>query len=380
MYDEEDGAAQEQPAAEAAEDSGIPERDIKLIKDVTQIIKAEPFYGDASKDKGCTVIDFVEKVETGMNDFMSNKPQYRLLVVRTFLREGALRWISIKLKELHEAARQQQPPRDLNMQPIEWDADLRRPFLQAYVGTDTVDVWMSKLSALKLGQGKTKSPIELENEFDSIARHIIPTMTVSGEDRGVDMLLAQKYKDIIANSKQDMFEQIVLYIRPRTLKQWKLAVVDQWNAEETLKASRLTRKAMTQVATPYGGYQSRGGSQGRGRGEGRTQSVHAISKDEQMDGEWSSTDQTGQTVEEGQPGEQASAAGGAGGGSRGGRGAGRGGRGRGGRARSMPSAEKQRRYAEGLCYNCGKPDHLARDCPTPKSASEQQEGKAAADK
>ena len=66
QYDDSGGVAQMQAAAVPEEDDGVPEKDIKLIKDVTSIIKAEPFYGDASKDKSGTIIDFVEKIEQGL--------------------------------------------------------------------------------------------------------------------------------------------------------------------------------------------------------------------------------------------------------------------------------------------------------------------------
>ena len=386
-YDEAGGVGQVLPAAAAAaaaaaEDDGIPEKDIKLIKDVTQIIKAEPFYGDTTKDKGCTVIDFVEKVETGMNDFMRNRPQYRLLVVRTFLREGALRWVSNKLKELYEAARQQQPPRDLELYPIEWDTDLRRPFMQAYLGTDTVDVWLSKLAALKLGSGKTKTPVELESEFDSIARHIHLHMTVSSEDKGVDMMLAREYQEIIHNSEPAMFEQILLFKDAKTLKQWKVAVVDLWNARERLKATQATRKANSQTAdAPLVDWQKRNNFRGKGKwgsngtGDTRAQSVNAMGTEGQTADDSSSGEGEGQQ-EDSQPGtqqqQQLSAAGGAGGGSRGGskgRG-GQGGRGGGGTGAGPWSDEKSKLYREGLCFNCKKAGHISSKCTAPQQSKD----------
>lgn len=68
-----------------------------------------------------------------------------------------------------------------------------------------------------------------------------------------------------------------------------------------------------------------------------------------------------------------------GGSSRGGRGGSRGGRG-GAKRTPLDGSELDRRYAEGLCFDCGEPGHIGRDCPTRSGGGDGQEGAGGAPK
>ena len=140
------------------------------LKDILAMMKGlvQPFYADKEKDKNTTVLDFVEKIETVMADIIPDQPQYRWTMVRFFLAEGANRWGNEFGKQAEKAGR------DLRQDPFDWDTEVRAAFIRAHVGTDTARTWLAKLTALRLGTKKTPTPIELESQFDSIARHIYP--------------------------------------------------------------------------------------------------------------------------------------------------------------------------------------------------------------
>ena len=54
------------------------EADMKEKKNVLGLMKGtvDPFYADKSKDNGLTVMDFVEKIESQMNDLLNHYPQH----------------------------------------------------------------------------------------------------------------------------------------------------------------------------------------------------------------------------------------------------------------------------------------------------------------
>ena len=331
----------------------------------------EPFHADTELDKKTTVIDFVEKIETVMGDCLLPQ-RCRLAMVRWFLRDGALVWLNLRLSEL--AAKATKEGRDLSRQPIDWDADMRRPFIQAHMGTDTVELWLAKLSALRVGKGKScKDPIELDSKFDAIARPIYPRHTVS-DDR-TDYLLVTKYKEILIHSQPDMYKQIA-FTRRRdelmSLRDWKEAFAHVWTTQQEISA-----------AMPSGGdYRRSGWNSQRGRGGGRagqpttdghgvpakSQSVNGVGTDESERAEGQPEQNDGDSSSQ-----QLSAA--AGSGQRGGKGT-RGGGGRGGgagqrRASKPPmTAEQRQRFIDGLCIQCGESGHIARDCPKAQAGSE----------
>jgi hypothetical protein len=322
------------------------------LKDILQTVKGfvDPFYADSEKDKGTTVVDFVEKVESAMIDVIDDQPRYKLAVVRMFLREGALRWLNRRIKELEEAG----------YESIDWDKDVRKAFIEAHIGTDTVELWLAKLATLRLGKGSTRTPIELDNQFDTIARHVHPTQ--SAGDKGVDLLLSTQYRDIIAASNREMFKSIVRTQPHSNLKEWKTAVAMQWNAEAQIRA--MTEQQETTAPGQWRGNSSGRGRGGRGGGTGSTPAQPATTAALKLNAD----DGPGQEGEEhtvdGESDEQLSAAGSSRGRRGGGRGGGRGGRGGGGAGQSPRlSEERVKKLAEeGKCFRCGQVGHIARGC------------------
>lgn len=324
----------------------------KRVKEVLGVMKGivDPFYGDATHDKSTTVMDFVEKLETSMNDIMRHRPQYRLLVVRAFLKEGAMRWMNNTINDLTTKAPRQ--GRNLDTDPIQWDTDLRSLFIKKYIGRDTVTLWLSKLSCLKLGTTRTPTPIELDSQFDAIARHVYPTRDL--DDTSVDLLLTQYYSKIVYQYSEVMWNNIARSNKPKTLIEWKERLSEQFVTEEEAKA--MQRSASN--STYRSGYRGRGGYnkyRERSTADEKSTSASAASM--------AATDGAGaegQQAEESEE-EQLNAASS----SRGGRGGGRGGRGRGGnRQQAKPwTDEMRKRYFDGLCLTCGAADHMARSCP-----------------
>jgi hypothetical protein len=327
------------------------------LKDVLQTVGkyVVPFYADSSKDdKDRTVLEFVENVESVMGNLLvDNRSPHRLMLVQLCLRDGALAWMNRKLQELTDTDKGW---RDFDRQPLTWDTDLRRPFIQAHLGTDTAELWLAKLETLKLGEGKTMTPIELDNQFDMIARHAFPTMTV-GDDR-TDMFLAPYYAKIVAKEKWLYTNILRSGGLPPTLKKWKQALSNAVTAEAYIKAATASTPWRGRNGSTPGGNRGRGGHAASGTSKPPTASAHVASTDLSEDRP-EGVDYTGEG-DEGQ--QQLSAALFS---NRGGRGS-RGGRGRGGgAAQAQQSKEGQQEWRR--CYNCGKVGHLARACPSRQS-------------
>ena len=360
-------------AAAAAEDikaqAASEEAEMRVTKDVLATVKAlvDPFYADSSKDKGATVMDFVEKVETTMNDVLRWRPQYRLMVVRTFLKEGAMRWMNAKLKELTDRA--YATGRDLDEQPIEWDSDVRRLFIAAHIGTDTVELWLSKLSMLELGSAQTKTPIELDSQFDTIARHVYPTESTN--DVGVDLLLAGYYATIVFKYSEPMYNTIVRNRKPVRLAEWKTRLSEQFTAEEHIKAMR--RMA--------GHAQSSRGKDRWNKGQGQVRGGQAAPNNKPQTAQAAvaamdlgDTRKEGQTsTGDGEDEEDAQLNAVSGGGQSDGRGK-KGTRGRGRRNShlSQEQVEQLRARRPSVCLSCYKPGHFSSECTTPANRAPTQ--------
>ena len=348
--------AEAEGESEPEPDSGPGAERTRLtsLKDALNMMRGfvPPFYADSTEDKG-TVMDFVEKVESVMSDVLGDQPQHRLTIVRMFCREGALRWLNRKMEE---CKREGQPAPD-------WDNDIRKAFIEAHVGTDTVEMWLSKLGALRLGAETTKTPIELDNQFDTIARHIYPTL-VAGDDRS-ELLLAVQYRDIIAASNFEMYKAIVRTQPHATLKEWKAAVSRQYNSEAQIKALGAQQRAAANAYRGYGyGHKGRGGQANQGgRGVAHGQAPQAAAMQATQDNEEGGEPHTTDDLPDPQ---QLTAADGSSRGGRGKGGRGGGGGGRGGSREGQPprlSDERiQKLGEEGRCFRCGQKGHIARGC------------------
>jgi hypothetical protein len=241
---------------------------------------------------------------------------------------------------------------------------VRTAFIQAFTGADTVEVWLAQLSALRLGVEKTQTPMELNIQFDRLARHVYPLRT-SNDD---DLLLAQKYRDIVAGSDYKLYSTIMTCDHPSTLKQWKVALALQWSSQQEMKAFNAQRAANAYYGNRGGGG---GGRHGRGGGQGtnsgRAPTLQAMNEET---GETAASSSEGQPQSgEGQPNPQQLA--GAAGGQRGGRG-GRGGHGRGGGggARTQWTEKQQQLYNENRCFACEQTGHRRGDKECPKGKAD----------
>ncbi len=315
----------------------------------------QPFYGDSSRDKQYeTVMEFVEEIESAMADLLSvQDDNKRLMVVKLFLKGNASTWVNHKMYELKV---NDTTGRDFSAEPLTWDNDLRRPFLYTFLGTNTPELWIAKLQMLKLGDEKTLTPIELDNQFDKIARHAFPQMQMGTSVS--EMVLAPYYADIVKKEKW-LYTSILRGSsagnRPTTLKKWKQAMADAFIADAQIKAMN-DRMNEASNRSRGGSYKpaGRGGKASQGGQSAPQQSVSALYDDEyeRSEGE-QETDTTQQSLAAGGSGR-----GGRGGGQRGGRG----GRGRGGGGANLTPVQKQM-YGRGECFVCGKTGHLQYQCP-----------------
>ena len=249
---------------------------------------------------------------------------------------------------------------------------MRRPFIKAHVGTDTVELWLSRLELLRLGSEKTPTPIELDSQFDIIARHVHPTDSLT--DRGTDLLLTTHYGRIVYLYNEHMYNNIMRSNKPKTLTEWKTRLSEQFTAEESIKAMR---RSVGAHHAGRGSVRGRGGVYHKGNDRGAVADKTSFAKVAAMN-ETDGAGEEGQTAEQGEAGAgeaeewQLKAASG----SRGGRGGGRGGRGGGGGGRLLLSPdEKQKRWNEGRCFSCGEVGHRIADCPKPQPQGKGQAGK-----
>jgi hypothetical protein len=333
------------------------------LKDILGIVPkyVEPFYADSTKDKGRTVVQFIDSIDMVMNTFFTdpNSPHH-LTVVRLQLRDGALRWLQGKENALREAAARE--GRDLTKRPLSWRDEVEEEFVRAHLGTDLPELWLAQLRALQLGRGKTKTPIELDSQFDMLARHVYPTHTT--EELEGSMLLAETYGECVASGQPQLFERIMEIHTPSTLTEWKVALTKQWNAAERVKARKASQPTGSSGhrGSSSGGW--RGGRGGRGwhqqPNEGKPPVLNAVgaraegNEDRGASGE--------EYTVEGEADDQQLAATSSSRGSRGDRGGRRRG---GGNSWASMSAERQRLYNEQRCYRCKQVGHTQVACPTP---------------
>ena len=308
------------------------------FKDILSLVpkNVTPFYGDTTKDDNTTVLMFVLNVESVMgNLLMDGRSPHRLMLVQLCLRGGALAWMERKLHELTEAEKHW---RDFDAKPLNWDDDLRRPFIQAHLGSNTPQLWLAKLKTLVLGENDTPTPIELDNQFDMIAQHVFP-MRIAGDERS-ELLLATYYGEIVAHSHKWLYTNIVRGNGvPNTLKKWKEALANAWNAEAHIKAMTATKPARTAVDDKKVITNRRGGHErGGGQSSALSQPVRAAA----MNAQDGAGTEGQQSTEDNNDTQQLNAAAGG--------------------NREVWSEDKQRRYRDKQCFHCGAPYDKATGC------------------
>ena len=292
------------------------------------------------------------------NLLMDGRSPHRLMLVQLCLRDGALAWMERKLHDLTTADKE----RDFAAKPLSWDDDLRLPFIQAHLGSNTPQLWLAKLKTLVLGKGDTPTPIELDNQFDLIAQHVFP-QRIAGDERS-ELLLATYYGGIVSRSGSKYGgAPDVVRMRPRlilisTLRHCRRTSV-QWPARGTPTrcisrlCSRTRRTPQGEQRTDRAGRLQRGGA-GRGRGGGHEwRRLRSTAKRSSHGGgrrcwERKARSRPLRTTKA----SELSAA--AGGGQRGGR----------GDTRTRPewTEEQVKRYRDKLCFSCGAPYDKDKGC------------------
>ena len=103
----------------------------------------KPFHADSNKDKDRTVLQFVQSIESTMGDLLIDpKSRWRLMVVKMCLQDGALDWMEQKMHDISDTAKRL----GIDPQPLlVWDGEIRRAFIRQHLGTDTAELWLSKL-------------------------------------------------------------------------------------------------------------------------------------------------------------------------------------------------------------------------------------------
>jgi hypothetical protein len=328
-----------------AREASMPVRE-KRMEQVkkSMLTSVKPFFGRTQQDT-YTVIDWVEKVDTEFSINMGEREEGRMDVVRSLLAGQALKWANRRVAELNALG-----------EDAEWRS-IRASFINAHLGSSTIETFKAELRALRLGRGAgvCKNPSELNTQFDQLAELAYP-MALGLTDRRADAAMAtvlgDEYRRIVADSVPAIWRNIERSAAPTTLDEWKVALARHWNAERTIQnMSQQLQPANDQPA--YRGAGTSRGGRGRGGGSsGSTQHVlNAILDTNER--------------EEGETDPQLSAAfttlgrGGRGGGSV------RGGRGRGAGTTFTP--EQQLLYDEGKCFTCQEKGHQARACPNKPS-------------
>ena len=325
-----------------AADESMPPRD-KRMEQVrkSMLSSVKPFHGRTKLDT-YTVIDWVEKVDTEFSIHMGERETGRMDVVRSLLAGQALKWANRRVAEMNALGEE-----------AEWHA-IRADFVDAHLGSSTIETFKAELRALRLGSGEDdcKSPSELNTQFDRLAELAYP-MALGLTDRRADSAMAtvlgDEYRRIVADSRPQMWRNIERSAAPTTLEEWKVALARHWSAERTIENMNKQLRPKEEQQSQRGGGWTRGGrARGGGRGGATQTSLNAVLDTNER--------------EEGEPDTQLTAASTAS--QRRGRG-GFSGRGRGGgRGTTGMTAEQLQLYNDGKCFTCKKTGHIAKDCPS----------------
>ena len=340
--DEDDEAAAEVHAAETF----MPARDKRMEqvrKSMLQSVK--PFHGRTKLDT-YTVIDWVEKLDTEFSIHMGERETGRMDVVRSLLAGQTLKWANRRVAEMNARGEE-----------AEWHA-MRADFIDAHLGSSTIETFKAELRALRLGSDDCKNPSELNTQFDRLAELSYPMalgLTDRRSDAAMATVLGDEYRRIVAESSQFLWRNIERSVAPTTLDEWKVALARHWSAERTIDNMEKQLRPSQEQQSQRGGGTNRGG-RGRGGGYGggtatQTTLNAILDTNERGEGE---TEEQFETQLTAVPNTS----------QRGGRGGGRGGRGGGGAGqptRYSPELIKKL-TEEKKCFNCGQGGHISRGC------------------
>ena len=345
--DEEDNEASDVEAADAE----MPRRDRRMEhvrKTMLQSVK--PFYGRTKLDT-YTVIDWVEKVDTEFSIHMGAREEGRMDVVRSLLAGQALKWANRRVKEVMDSG-----------QVAEWHA-IRIDFIDAHLGSSTMETFKAELRALRLGGEDCRNPSELNAQFDRLAELGWPLERTS-------TTLGEEYGRIVAASNAFIYRNIQRSAVPVTLEEWKMALARHWNAERLIDN-------MTKQLRPL--QEARGG--GRGRGQHSNQpSMPTTARVASLETANDTPDQDEDPPRKEGEQETANAMSGTQRGRGGGMGRGGRGRGKAGGRPLLSYEERQKRWNEGRCFNCNEVGHRVGECSNQTPSSQQAQGKGPADK
>ena len=314
---------------------------------VAKIMK--PFYGQASRDAD-NVIDWVENIDTQFSIRLQDRQDGRLDLVRSMLAGTALKWMNREVAKMNA-----QLQRGELSAPIEWDV-LRKPFIDAHLGVNTVETFKAQLRALHLGSKQTPSPVEFDKEFDHLAELAYPDRT--GE--AMDQVLGDEYATIIRNSNRPLWRKLVERVDSNDLSEWRKRLAWMWSVQKTLDlqdAQDARAAARSSTAKPQG--QADGNRPAWFNRNRTTATVNALGSEGMLSGEGLPDRAEGETALDDV---QLVAANGGGEG----RLRGRGGRSGGGSGeRKQWDAERTRLYEEKKCFRCGETGHQVKQCKKP---------------
>ncbi len=195
-------------------------------------LEPPPMYtGDVQKDKITDLRQWVARADDYMDIHMGEGVEGgRLQVVIQWTGGAAKDYLKQKKKELDLLYEQGQLS-----YPAEW-VELKHDFINAFEGEQYRMLQRVELEALRLGQGKCRTPMMLNAEFERLASRLWP----SGTDlAGFDHVLGDEYGKILERSDLNLWRDIYRGGIPHTLSEWKTRTAAAWGARQIV-SQRIT--------------------------------------------------------------------------------------------------------------------------------------------
>jgi hypothetical protein len=200
-------------------------------------LEPPPMYsGDTQRDKITDLRQWVARADDYMDIHMGEGVEGgRLQVVIQWTGGAAKDYLKQKKKELDLLYEQGQLT-----YPAEW-VELKHDFINAFEGEQYRMLQRVELEALRLGQGKCRTPMMLNAEFERLASRLWP----SGTDLAVfDHVLGDEYGKIIERSDLNLWRDIYRGGIPHTLSEWKTRTAAAWGARQIV-SQRVTSGRFT---------------------------------------------------------------------------------------------------------------------------------------